>query len=419
MKPKKISVFEYDRLKTGCEYSGVTFTPKLLESLEYFHASSKTSYFDLIHNGVQFREYVGVIQVNGVQIEILPKLDRYENDDNRWRDILIGMLHEVGLFRVSAPSFSSLTLRSNSILELYFEIFIAEVEYLIRTGLIKQYRRQSQNLNSLKGSLDFPRHLARNLVHRERFFTNSCVYDQDHLWHQILSQTIDLISQQSQNSHIQNRIGALKLNFPEVSPQKISERSFDSLVYSRKTEGYRTAMEIARLLLCNYHPDLKSGRNNVLALMFDMNLLWESFVYHSLRKQFLVNSAPYSVKAQHSKDFWSSELYKRYLQPDIVVENSKDGRKYVLDTKWKDIAGTGPSPSDLQQLFAYSQFFRSARNALVYPGREYSTQSGSYVISTEWTDSVSCSLIQLGVDTYIRQWQEAIFQAISEWMEAV
>ncbi|HNU62307.1 MAG: hypothetical protein M0R67_00860 [Candidatus Cloacimonas sp.] len=46
-------------------------------------------------------------------------------------------------------------------------------------------------------------------------------------------------------------------------------------------------MDIARLLLCNYHPDLKSDRNNVLTLMFDMNLLWESFIYHSIRKQFI------------------------------------------------------------------------------------------------------------------------------------
>ncbi len=91
----------------------------------------------------------------------------------------------------------------------------------------------------------------------------------------------------------------------------------------------------------------------------------------------------------------------------------------MLDTKWKDVAGAGPSPSDLQQLFAYSQFFRSARNALVYPGHNNSFQSGKYAINTEWADSVSCSIIQLGLGSNIRQWQEAIFQAVFDWMEAV
>jgi len=245
------------------------------------------------------------------------------------------------------------------------------------------------------------------------------VYDQDHVWHRIISQAVSLIRLLSQNTQIHNRIGALELNFPQVSSQRISERTFKKLVYTRKTEGYRTAIEIARLLLLGFHPDLTSGANSVLALMFDMNLLWESFIYHSLRKQFLINSAPYSVRAQHSTDFWAADSCRRYLRPDIVVENSNDSRRFVLDTKWKDVACSGPSPSDLQQLFAYSQFFRSAKNALVYPGQNNSVQSGNYAINTEWADSVSCSIIQLGLGSNIRQWQETIFQAVIDWMEAV
>lgn len=417
MKPNKISVFEYDRLKTGCVYCGVTFTESLLESLERFHSTNKTRYFNLIRNGVEFCEYVGVIQVDGVQIEVLPKLDRNGGDINAWRDLLIGMLREVGMFRVSSPSSSLLTLRSNSILELYFDLFITEVEYLIRTGLVKQYRRQTLNQTSLRGSLDFPRHISKNLIHKERFFTSTSVYDQDHVWHRIISQTISLIRLLSQNTQIHNRIGALELNFPQVSSQRISENTFNKLVFSRKTENYRTAIEIARLLLLGFHPDLTSGSNSILALMFDMNALWERFIYHSLRKQFIINSAPYTVRAQHSTDFWSSGSCRRYLRPDIFVENVEDGRRYVLDTKWKDVSGSGPSPSDLQQLFAYSQFFRAAQNALVYPGHSDSIQSGSYSISTEWTDSVSCSLIRLGLGSNIRQWQEAIYSAIITWME--
>jgi len=415
MNPPKISVFEYDKMRIG---DNPFFTKPIHQALEHLYFSSELKYFNLIPCGVQFREYVGVIQVNGIQIEILPKLDRYDSDKSKWRDILIGMLREVGLFRVSAPSFSSLTLRSNSILELYFELFIAEVDYLVRTGLIKQYRRQSQNQNSLKGSLDFPRHLTKNLVHQERFFTYSSIYDQDHLWHQILSQTIDLIRLLSQNSHIQNRIGALKLSFPEVSAQKISEHSFDSLVYSRKTEGYRTAMEIARLLLCNYHPDLKSGRNNVLALMFDMNMLWESFIYHSLRKQFIREGRAWVVSAQRSTAFWSSRACRTSLRPDILIETGK-GSKFILDTKWKRPADNKPSSSDLQQLFAYSRFFDTNNTALVYPGSKKGFFRGDYAPIRGCDDKVSCSVINLEVEPQIREWQETISETITEWMKSV
>ncbi|MDD2296878.1 MAG: hypothetical protein PHX79_03575 [Sphaerochaetaceae bacterium] len=417
MKPDKISVFEYDRLKVGAEYGGVLFTKALHEALERFHANGNTRYFKLISNGIEFCEYVGVIQVDGLQIEILPKLDRSPGDLATWRDILIGMLREVGFFLVSAPSFGMLNLKANSILELYFQLFITEVEYLVHTGLIKQYRRQALNHTALKGSLDFPRHLVKNLIHKERFYTRSSVYDHDHVWHRILSQCINLIRLLSQNTHIHNRIGALELSFPEVSGQRICDASFRKLVYSRKTEAYRTAIGIARLLLLNFHPELAAGGNSVLALMFDMNLLWESFVYQSLRKECLIHSAPYLVRAQRSADFWSSGLCRRYLRPDIFIENPEDGRRYVLDTKWKDLSGSGPSASDLQQLFAYSQFFRSARNALVYPGRKHCVQGGNYAISAPWAESISCSLIRLGLGSSIRQWQREIYQTVMEWME--
>lgn len=157
MKCSKISVYEYDRLRLGSVYKGTKMTESLLEDLERFHASSKIPYFKLIRNGVEFCEYVGVIQVKNIQIEILPKLDKLNSDVNTWRDLLIGMLREVGMFKVSAPSTSMLTLRSNSILDLYFDMFIAEsgVSDPDRVGeAIPQTNPQSDSL--LRGQSTFP-----------------------------------------------------------------------------------------------------------------------------------------------------------------------------------------------------------------------------------------------------------------------
>lgn len=413
MKHNTISVFEYDKLRVG---EHALFTEPIHKALECFYHNNGQKYFSLIPRGVRFCEFVGVIQVNGIQIEILPKLDRNDTDVNAWRNVLIDMLREVGMFRVSAPSSGMLSLKSNSILELYFELFISEVDYLVRTGLIKQYRRQSGNHSSLKGSLDFPRHLAKNLVHQERFFTRSSIYDPDHLWHQILSQTIDLIRRISQNSDIHNRISSLKLNFPEVSPRLVTVRSFETLNYSRKTEGYRKAMEIARLLLCNYHPDLKTGRNNVLALMFDMNSLWESFVFHSLRKQFVKHSAPYSIKAQLRRSFWSTGNHHSLLKPDIYIRNTVNNQEFILDTKWKIPTDNKPSSSDLQQLFAYSHYFCSAKNALLYPGQKDNITLGYYQRLPNMNEQIQCSVILLGLKGKVSAWQESIYSVINGWL---
>ena len=80
---------------------------------------------------------MGVIQVGKTSIEVLPKADK-NNDTKTWRKVLIGMLHAVGIFNIYAPSSSNLQLKTNSILDLYFEIFVNEIEYLLHRGLAKK-----------------------------------------------------------------------------------------------------------------------------------------------------------------------------------------------------------------------------------------------------------------------------------------
>src|SRR5690606_36361637 len=117
---------------------------------------------------------------------------------------------------------------------------------------------------------------------KERFYVKFSTYDKDHKIHQILFKALKLLNRINTNGVLSSRIGSLLLNFPEVVDIKISESLFDKLQFDRKTERYRIAINIAKLLLLNYHPDIKRGRNDVLALMFDMNVLWEQFVFASL-----------------------------------------------------------------------------------------------------------------------------------------
>jgi len=87
-----------------------------------------------------------------------------------------------------------------------------------------------------------------------------------------------LLFQINYNPVLSSRLGALLLNFPEMSGIKITDALFEKLPFDRKTESYKNAIEIARLILLNYHPDVSTGQHDVLALMFDMNILWEQFV---------------------------------------------------------------------------------------------------------------------------------------------
>nr|WP_255710104.1 McrC family protein [Pontibacter harenae] len=369
----------------------------------------------MIHKGVKFNENVGVVQVGNLTIEVLPKADKDENK-GKWRNMLIGMLKAVGVFDIHAPSSSDLRLKTNSILDLYFAIFLQEVEALVHHGLVKKYRKTEGSTTALKGSIQFAKHIQENLVHQERFYVRHTTYDVEHQLHQILYMALLLLKRINTNSSLHSRIGALLLNFPEQKQIKITEATFERIAFNRKTESYRKALEIARLLLLNYHPDVTKGRNHVLALMFDMNLLWERFVYISLRKCFRNEGGKLSLHSQAYKYFWKPQGgYRSKIIPDIVI-NKGEPDCVVLDTKWKNLNGYNPSPDDLRQLYVYHQYYEAKKVALVYPGATHSFRKGMYLHHNNSGETdMECALISLKVEATIDEWQKSICKGIQNW----
>jgi 5-methylcytosine-specific restriction enzyme subunit McrC len=361
-----------------------------------------------------------VIQIGNLTINILPKADKnlswksQRKDKKEWNDHLINMLRAVGLFNVKAPSTSSLKIKPNSILDLYFEMFIKEVEALYHKGLVKKYRKTESNQTALKGSIQFSKHIQKNLIHKERFYVKHNSYDKQHKLHQILFKGLKLLKQINSNHSIQSNINRMIEPFPQMSDIKVIESTFESIHYDRKTETYKNAINIAKLILLNYHPDVSKGKNDVLALMFDMNELWEQFVFVALRKYNDGNS----VTAQTTKNFWKPEKGRSsYMQPDIVLNKGNKENCVVLDTKWKNINTGNPKPDDLRQLFVYHDYFESKKVALVYPGSETKQKGVHYYDSNSKVGDKECSVITLTVEKDIKAWQKSISASIFEWIE--
>ncbi len=413
---KHIVVFEHEsiRFDKGTE----RISEEQFNALGKYYGENGVPYFDLCYNGVRFNEHVGVIQIGNTLIEVLPKADKKlhtSEQEKKWRNILIDMLRSVDGFEIKAPSQSDLKIKPNTILDLYFEMFIKEVEYLLHSGLIKKYRKKEGNISALKGTLQFAQHLQKNLTHQERFYVDFTTYDTEHKLHFILYKTIRLLKQINTSAVLQSRLGALLLIFPEMPDIKVSSSTFDRLEFNRKTQSYKKGIEIARLILLHYHPDVSKGRNYVLALMFDMNNLWEQFIYVTLRKN---NKSGISVTAQTSKYFWKPEKgYRSKIRPDILVK--KDNKNFaVLDTKWKNLNGSNPSPDDLRQMYVYHEYYGAKRVALIYPGADSSKTSGTYLdpFSSEELDK-ECSIINFSIEDNIKQWQVKISKQFEDWLK--
>lgn len=353
---KPIQRYEYGRLLIGED----DFETSHWNAFVKFNTLHENKYFDVLHNGLKFKQYVGVIQVNGLLVQINPKADKNDNDD-RWQGVLLQMLKACNHLKAQSAGPALVRKQNLNLLEVYFEYFLREVEGLIRQGLVKKYRKNSANVKALKGKLEFSQHIQNNLIHKERFFTSHQVYDNNHLIHQVLALAIEIIGHFSSGSYINDVCKRVALNFPNVSKVYINEKILDSIQLNRKTAPYEKALELARLIILNYSPDIAQGNIKMLALLFDMNKLWEEYVLVMLRK---LNYNHLTIKGQSSKSFWDSN----YLKPDIEIYNAETEESIIIDTKWKLPGCHSASVSDLRQMYAYARFWNAKKVMLLYPG---------------------------------------------------
>ncbi|RYE22423.1 MAG: hypothetical protein EOP42_24445, partial [Sphingobacteriaceae bacterium] len=173
-----------------------------------------------------------------------------------------------------------------------------------------------------QAGLLFQQQITKNLVHGERFFVQYSTYDKEHLIHQILFKALKLVERIAPDGIVRGKANRLLLDFPEMQHINVGEATFRKIVRNRKTISYEKSLLISKMLLLNYRPDITSGSDHVLALLFDMNKLWEEYVY----RQLSVLDPNWTVSRQNSIDFWKpANKEAKTLRPDIIVHNHQKG----------------------------------------------------------------------------------------------
>jgi 5-methylcytosine-specific restriction enzyme subunit McrC len=376
----EIKKFEWETLCIG--ESG--FKESHYKSLIQWQEKQGKPFFEVLHRKLRFKQWVGVIQVDGISIEILPKVDKCSQSENernqsleKWQKLLPEMIRKVKKLPLRITEKQDLKLRNRSLLDLYYEAFLYETEKLIHQGLVKKYRYSTQNRNALKGRLEINTHIQKNIVHREKFYTTAQVYDQNNIWNQILLQALRATSRICPGALLKAKANNLSLYFDDWPDRVFTSVDFEKLSYDRKTQGYQNAVELAKLILLQYNPNMESGKENVIAFLFDMNRLWEGWVEYKLKQKYshepLVN-----VFGQRSKQFWKAKGLSKTIRPDIVIEDERNGlttpekcRTLILDAKWKIPDQSNPSDADLKQMFIYNLYWNCNHSILVYPMPEY------------------------------------------------
>ncbi len=381
-----IQVFEFEKLYYDEETS---FKKRHWEALCHYlqsvnkHTNKPVPYFQIIHKGIQFTNYVGVIQAGNLTIEILPKIDKLTRvtpqpeSKQQWHQALVQMLAECRFLNVTQSNYANLSLLSLSLLDIYLSLLLTEAEKLLHEGLLKKYTQKEGNQKALKGQLLLHKQVQYNSIHTERMYTRSTTYAADNIFNQILYKAVQLVYRISKDEALVDRAGSLLLQFPPVHSIAITAAIFSQLSYNRKTSRYQEAMLLSKMLLLSYRPNITSGTAHTIAIVFDMNRLWEEWVFWRLKKE--EDTFGITVQRQQSTAFWEAVhlANPKTIRPDVVIK--KGDKTIILDTKWKLLENGTPADDDLKQLFVYNLYWQCEESVLLYPANtEKAPVSGHY-----------------------------------------
>lgn len=381
-----ISVFEHETLQVS--HAKGEFNQHHFNMLVKFNDLHGGKYFTVGYNKIKFRSYVGVLQVGNKIIEILPKADHSPSHNEqlvtKWQAALLTMLQKAGNIRLNQAENASQNISRHHLMEIYLYTFLNELEHLAHLGLVKKYRRNISNEKVLKGRLLIHKHIQHNLIHKERFYTEHAVYDRNNIYNRILKRALQIIKTISDNSVLQLKVAQNLHYFEEIDSWSGLISEIDNLKFDRKTDSYRYAISLAKMIIQNYCPDFSSGHHHVLAILFDMNKLFENYIYSSLKKyEQHFEQQKLTIIRQNSKTFWEHKT----IRPDIVVQytdQNDEMQSFIIDTKWKVISEDAPSAEDLKQMYVYNFQFKANRSILLYPKTNQINKGTRNYEATDW-----------------------------------
>ncbi|MCB0771612.1 MAG: restriction endonuclease [Flavobacteriales bacterium] len=372
MPTEPLCVFEHEKLRVGER----GFTRTHFKRLLAWNEANGYKYFSAGPSSIKFAQYVGVIQVGDLVIEILPKADA-TGDEKTWQQALLDMLSLVHDLPLSSTTESHLHKRRSSILDFFFGLYLEDVYGLVRRGLVKKYHHTTGNQAVWKGRLHWPGHLKENLIRKERFHVVHQVYDRDHVLHALLKRALSIIAGTTLDPLLQGKAKDLSAAFEDVDDRLLTTAAINRIKLSRKTEPYARAVRLAQMIVLDHAPDLKGGRSNLIGLVFDMNQLFERVVLKLMRRS-ASRYPELAISGQDSRRFWGTKT----IRPDIVIRRGEEVVQ-IIDTKWKVPSNGKPSDDDLKQMYVYNLQFGSTQSMLLYPHTATATiVSEAY---EEWT----------------------------------
>jgi len=373
-----IKVKEYDLLryaKPGLKCD--VLTERQAEALKRVDRGINSNVIDWQRDGVKFSQFCGVLPLGKDSIEVLPKVHGIESVDGdnsgASRKILIKMLYQAKRLKTPRSGSTGIDIQKHHLLDVFVDHFCSELFSQLHQGVIKTYVSREDNLSVLKGKLMIKEQLRQNLVHKEHFYCRYDEFIEDNAYNQVIKATVRCLFNRVSNNRVKRKLSELLNVFDSVADKQKCAADVDKLPRNRMVKRYNDTFAMCRMFLSGVSPNVITGKPDALSLLFDMNKLFEEFVYRRVAK--VASRMGLIAKDQKPQQYLARctvsdrDMFK--MMPDISIMDETGTIQVIIDTKWKllDPADSkyGISQSDLYQMHAYATQYNCNDIILLYP----------------------------------------------------
>lgn len=299
--------------------------------------------------------------------EILEEIKDENNNREILKEILIKMLKT--LKKSPFKDFNMANLKSSKmpLLEIFISMFLEELSKLIKKDIKSDYITKEENLKFLKGKLKISEQIKQNSIYKERFFVQYEEFMSDRIENRLIKITLQYLYKKAKSNKNQQRIREFLFVFDEIGISHNIKTDSSNLKLNRQMKDYEQVLLWCKTFLLENSFSPYKGNDVSFALLFDMNLLFESYVYDYLKRNGNFDDITAQDKTHHLA-YLDGKTSKFQLKPDIVINKGE----IIADTKWKllseDKTNQGISQSDMYQLYAYGTKYKDCKYIyLIYP----------------------------------------------------
>ncbi len=218
--------------------------------------------------------------------------------------------------------------------DLFAEILIRGISFLLKQGLHKEYVACQETMNGIKGKIDMTETMAKRMMQKNLV---ACSYDElseDNIFNQIIVTTVHvLLNQSSVKKEKKAKMKQLMLFFSNVKSVDMKSIHWNMLRFDRNNRSYRMLLYICYFILDGMLMTTEDGHYKMRELSDEhMNRLFEKFVLEYYKKNF----PQYKARSEQVKWNINRELSTvnilPIMQTDIML--TLNDRTLIIDTKY-------------------------------------------------------------------------------------